>query len=120
MFYTFKQNNSGGSWSFDEKNGITIYVIIEAPNHYEANRKAEEIGLYFDGVDKGMDCPCCGDRWYKADSLDGDNKPKIYNTIIKSQFLPYFVTSWLVHGKEGIIHFSNGKKEWLYISKKEK
>jgi len=28
------------------------------------------MGVYFDGVDKGMDCPCCGNRWHLPDKID--------------------------------------------------
>lgn len=58
-FFTFNQNNSGGS--FDQKMGH--FVIIEAHDLREAVRRAKDIGLYFDGVARGRDCGCCGDRW---------------------------------------------------------
>lgn len=61
MYYEFRQNNSGGH--FLEDDNVSIMVIIEACCFAEAKEKAEEIGIYFDGVQKGMDCPCCGDRW---------------------------------------------------------
>lgn len=77
-FYEFSQNNTGGSFIFDEKKGICSHVVIEAKNANEANERAKEIGLYFDGVDKGEDCECCGDRWYEADESDGYETPTIY------------------------------------------
>ncbi|MFE4367966.1 MULTISPECIES: DUF7296 family protein [unclassified Streptomyces] len=58
-FYEFHQNNSGGGFDYDEDNGISVYVIIEAGSADVANARAEKIGLYFDGEG---DCPCCGDR----------------------------------------------------------
>ena len=64
MFYVFQQNNSGGSWDIDELNGIGKIVIVEADNVDLAVEEALKIGLYFDGVKKGIDCECCGDRWY--------------------------------------------------------
>jgi hypothetical protein len=76
MFYTFTQNNSGGSFDRDEMRGIAPYVIVEADSCDQANDRAEAIGLYFDGVDGGGDCSCCGDRWYRAH--DGDAEPEIY------------------------------------------
>ena len=63
-FYQFRQNNSGGSFHHDAAAGIGYNVIIEANSETEAICKAEDIGLYFDGVDSGDDCECCGDRWY--------------------------------------------------------
>lgn len=62
MFYTFRQNNSGGSLVKDDL--VSEYVIIEANSHVEANDLAEDIGIYFNGCASGRDCPCCGDRWY--------------------------------------------------------
>lgn len=76
QFYTFSQNNSGGSYDYDFFNGIGPYVVIEAADADDANRKAEAIGLYFDGVG---DCECCGSRWYPAwDSEVGTPAPEVY------------------------------------------
>lgn len=61
-FFAYDQNNSGGSYSIDENQGIGKVVVIEAENASDANEKAEEIGLYFDGK---HDCECCGNRWWK-------------------------------------------------------
>ena len=64
-FYLYDQNNSGGSFIVDED--VTHRLLIEADSVEEANQKAVELGVYFDGCDEGMDCPCCGDRWYSGD-----------------------------------------------------
>jgi len=61
-WYHFRQNNSGGGWDIDENVGQDVF--IEAHDADEANARADEIGIYFDGVDSGQDCECCGDRWY--------------------------------------------------------
>ena len=61
MFYEFRQNNSGGHFDVDENLCHRLY--IEADTQSEAISKAEELGCYWDGVYKGIDCPCCGDRW---------------------------------------------------------
>ena len=58
-FYQYRQNNSGGS--FDEEMGLVVFV--EAGAAEEADHRAKGIGIYFNGVDSGSDCPCCGDRW---------------------------------------------------------
>lgn len=60
LFYVFNQNNSGGGFS-----GYHT-IIVEARNTTEANRKAKNHGVYFNGVDKDLDCDCCGDRWFHA------------------------------------------------------
>lgn len=67
-FYEFNQNNSGGS--FDVDNDVCHRLFIEATNAEQANRIAQDLGVYFDGCDSGMDCDCCGDRWYEADEYN--------------------------------------------------
>lgn len=75
-FYTFNQNNSGGS--FDRDQNVSHYVIIEADTPSAANTKATSVGIYFNGCDDGTDCRCCGDRWYEAWG-NGDETPSIYD-----------------------------------------
>lgn len=67
-FYEFSQNNSGGQWDVDDK--LCHRVIIEADTYGEAERMAKDLGVYFDGCDKGLDCNCCGDRWYSGNIID--------------------------------------------------
>jgi hypothetical protein len=83
MFYTFNQNNSGGSFIRNSERGIDEKVIIEATNADEANNKALQIGIYFNGVDSGADCPCCGDRWWPVGDSDGDSTPSVYGMPIE-------------------------------------
>ena len=66
MFYEYIQNNSGGVFDIQRDKGIGQYVFIEADTAEEANQKALDIGLYFNGVAEDKDCECCGDRWYEA------------------------------------------------------
>lgn len=63
-FYHFSQNNSGGMFDIEPSRGIGVDVWIEAVDADHANSRAEQIGLYFNGVEDGSDCECCGDRWY--------------------------------------------------------
>lgn len=68
-FYEFTQNNSGGGFDTDGK--LCHRLFIEADTESEACDIAESMGVYFNGCDDGMDCPCCGDRWYRPwSSLD--------------------------------------------------
>jgi hypothetical protein len=66
-FYEFTQNNSGGHMDYDEK--LTHRIYIEAENTKSAYSIAEDFGVYFNGVEDGNDCPCCGDRWYDGSEL---------------------------------------------------
>ena len=68
FFYKFSQNNTGGSFEVDDK--LCHRLFIEAENAKTANKKAKELGAYFNGCYKGLDCDCCGDRWYKVDEND--------------------------------------------------
>lgn len=114
MFYTYRQNNSGGSFKITKK--IKHYVIIEADSASEADEKAESIGIYFDGVEKGRDCPCCGDRWHKAYSLgygiEGTKEPEIWGQSVMD-FLKQEVDAdgSLPWNEEVIIYYKNGKVE---------
>lgn len=102
-FYTFDQNNSGGEFIIDRQAGIAPYVIIEADSPKEANEKAEEIGLYFDG---GGDCPCCGNRWSEVSSYDGKESPKVYG-----QPADNYKTNlrWGPTGYEIAVHYKDGR-----------
>jgi hypothetical protein len=73
-FYTFSQNNSGGHFIGP------LYVIVEAGSADEANWRATHYGpVYFNGVEAGADCECCGDRWSEQWSRDhSDDVPLIY------------------------------------------
>lgn len=62
MFFHFNQNNSGGFFDIDDN--VRQCVIVEADNADHANDIAREIGIYFNGISRGRDCECCGDRWY--------------------------------------------------------
>ena len=66
-FFTFRQNNSGGSFVIDPERGLGYMVCIEAENAAKACERAREIGLYFDG--RG-DCSCCGPRWSEVEDDD--------------------------------------------------
>lgn len=107
-FYTFVQNNSGGSFAINDDKGIGKYVIIEAESYIEANRRAEEIGLYFDG---DGDCPCCGDRWSEQyDESDADDVPSVYGTPLAD------VERWPA-GTSAFIHYCDGRIESVVIGK---
>jgi len=109
MFFTFEQNNSGGSFAYDEPAGITVNVIIEAANAAEANDKAEEIGLYFNGCRDGRDCECCGDRWY-ATYDDGDLKPSVYGKALGEGSPNSY--GWAESGGGTAVHYKSGEIKW--------
>ncbi len=66
--FQYRQNNSGGRLIGPK------FVVIEADNAVEANDiAANSESIYFDGVAKGIDCPCCGDRWSMCHDFDADD-----------------------------------------------
>ncbi|WP_339273797.1 hypothetical protein MKY59_21630 [Paenibacillus sp. FSL W8-0426] len=103
MFYTFSQNNSGGSFKRDDH--VCEYVIVEADSAKDANTKAEEVGIYFNGCDDGTDCSCCGDRWYEQwNDSDGTELPSIYGTPVTELTAGFF-------RKQAYVYYKDGRKE---------
>lgn len=106
MFYTYVQNNSGGSFVQDLDRGIAHYVIVEARTREEANSRATGIGLYFDGCAQGVDCHCCGNRWEEQDSYDeGEIVPSIYGKLYNE-----FVSMIRWMEPDVVIHFLDGTR----------
>lgn len=119
MFYEYNQNNSGGSFELDEEAGISHWVIIEADSEDEADARAEQIGLYFDGNGWGedaytRDCECCGPRWSPA--YRSTDEPQVYDRkVVDGKIAPVEgreVHSWdnmkWMKGPEGYIHYKDG------------
>ena len=100
-FFTYNQNNSGGSFHISKAEGICETVIIEANDANEANHIAESIGLYFNGCKNRIDCDCCGDRWYKNYDIHGTKTPEFFGEKIED-----VVDS--IYRKYCFIHYLNG------------
>jgi hypothetical protein len=116
MFYDFRQNNSGGGFDFNAEDGISVHVIIEADGAEDANERAESLGLYFDGVDDGPDCPCCGDRWYPAWGK-GDDVPSMYGTPVGEAEA---LILWAPKGvAEAYVHYLDGRIEAVTLHKRK-
>jgi hypothetical protein len=104
MFYTFSQNNSGGS--FDRTDDLGDFVVIEADSADDANERAAEFGIYFDGVAFGEDCKCCGDRWYPV-SEPGEDKPALYGEPIEKAIDDFDLRNTIV------VHYANGDRRTI-------
>lgn len=110
-FWDIWQNNSGGSFHFDEAAGITHFVVVEANDVYHATARAEEIGLYWNGCDAGRDCSCCGDRWSEPYGK-GTDEPMVYGKpVAKATGF-----KWMKEGKETCVHYLDGRREWFGIT----
>lgn len=102
MFYTYDQNNSGGSFDYDAKRGISSAVIVEADSADQADNRARRIGLYFDGYG---DCECCGNRWSEA--WRGTKVPEMYGRPVEGY--TSFV-KWQGQGRPEIfVHYKDGR-----------
>ncbi len=124
-FFTYVQNNSYGSFDYDEDAGIAPYVIMEAEDAGWSDVKAKRVGLYFDGCADGVDCECCGDRWYPADAFwkgdESDEVPSIYQTPVSENYVqapkaPSVHGIRAEHKYEVFVHYNDGRIEgWSAI-----
>jgi hypothetical protein len=106
-FYCFNQNNSGGSFKGSQ------YVIVEALNSDDANRRAEDFGIYFGG--RG-DCRCCGSRWSTVGEYNGADFPHIYEEPLEEHSCKYVFTK-----EAATVHYMDGtKKEYEYVKSGKK
>jgi hypothetical protein len=110
-FFTYNQNNSGGV--FDLTDDLTYVVIVEAENADAANEKFESLGGYFNGCEGGIDCDCCGDRWYPAWSEDAGNPEPLIYGMEPAEYLTHRTYLWMQEGKNIVIHYADGRKEWF-------
>lgn len=107
MFYTYRQNNSGGKFK-----GPALYVCIEADSPKEANIIALKY-IYFGG--RG-DCPCCGDRWSEQwDCEEGFDFPHYYGKPLTDRKDEYKIDKrWASEaGAFALIVYKDGKTEKL-------
>ena len=111
-FYCFSQNNSGGEYHYDREAGLSKYVIIEAQSKDEALLKADSTGIYFDGMEHGVDCECCGDRW--GEWIYATEEPGVYSSgdlvYLESRSLFMYESAfggWMKEF-EGFVHYLDG------------
>jgi hypothetical protein len=106
-FYTYRQNNSGGSFIGP------LAVIIEAKNADEADALAEhKAGVYFNGCDDGRDCSCCGDRWGRAsDSYHACESPALYGETDPTKWEGF------MGDEEAKIYFYDGTEKTIKLKK---
>lgn len=106
-FFEYDQNNSGGSFVFDERLGLSTRVFIQAKDAMEANREALGIGIYFDG---DGDCSCCGNRWDEASSWSNDYSAEELEAYLEDYVTGPYFTKWMEPGRpEVFIHYMDGR-----------
>lgn len=121
-WYEFDQNNSGGVFIMDDDVGIKVFIQAESDG--VANQKAEDVGIYFDGCEQGIDCDCCGDRWYRvgdhlasftiyfwrSENDDYDNINDYAQAVANDSM-------WAEVGKPvAVVYFANGSVKRFYKS----
>jgi len=119
-FFKYDQNNSGGSFHYDENLGEN--VVVEAHSPGEANEIAEGLGIYFDGCSSGDDCGCCGDRWSPAGRWGGDKvEPNDWSVFATAEAAiaahapdPDDKLKLRLKGDQLVIHYLDGRKEWHF------
>jgi len=115
-FYEFNQNNSGGSFQVNDK--VCHRLFIEADTPDEATEIAEGLGVYFNGCDDGMDCPCCGDRWYPLYRDDAVKFPLEYgkDQIFENiqDYAQYLADEYGWTSPDGRIYYKDGQVTECY------
>lgn len=112
MFFFYRQNNSYGVFDIVEEDGISIFVIIEAEDDLHADRRAQQIGIYFD-ESFVVDCDCCGARWSRAEGKDGTTVPCYYHIPVHD--MPHSVINWAGDAPQGFIHYLDGRREAVWL-----
>ena len=108
-WYQYTQNNSGGSMDVNER--LSHYVLVQARDSVHADERAEQIGIYFNGVEDGMDCECCGDRWYpNSGNRYGDEVPLVYGKSPEDEEL---VRIYPIGCDEPVSIADSLKKSWV-------
>ncbi|WP_312286898.1 DUF7296 family protein [Terrisporobacter sp.] len=107
MFYTYRQNNSGGY--FIQNDEVDMFVIVEGDNHQDIQKIADRI---FENHSEY--CTCCGERWSDCDEdwSELTNEPMINSTSV------YEVEDYWYKGYNAIIYYKNGEKETVELCKK--
>lgn len=103
FYFRYRQNNSGGEFLENKPRGIGPLLWIEATDVKKSVCKAEEMGLYFNGVERGVDCPCCGDRW--TIPLIGKDE------VIQGKYDSIITETVFIHRLDGEIDTLNVKRD---------
>jgi hypothetical protein len=102
-FYQWRQNNTGGSFITD--GDLSRFVVIEAEDYAQAEEKALNLGIYYNGVDSERDCACCGDRWYEGDLVELEDSDTIEDYLQRNED----EYSW--RDTMTILHLADGSKK---------
>jgi hypothetical protein len=108
-FYHYSQNNSGGVFNADMPHNL----IIEAESADDADRRAEDAGAYFDGVNAEQDCECCGDRWYRTTDSEACDEPCMYSEPVLASLTSY--GSYSLRSTVRIVYANGARIDIKYV-----
>lgn len=118
LYYVMRQYPNRGD--YDINANVASIVVIQTHDPLKANFIALSKGIYFDGIEKGIDCSCCDDRWkpFHTNSK-GHNMPMVEHTHLLT-----YLEEW-VQGNDNLrnhpsrtlayIYFSDGEKEAITV-----
>ena len=96
--YIYEQNNSGGAFEGVRDTytkDISILPVRKEDSIIEryVDLAVSDIEIiprevYFDGVEEGIDCPCCGNRWSRLDE-DYSSKEEVYIFDTEEEYKEY-------------------------------
>lgn len=117
-YFEFCQNNSGGSFDVDEK--LCHRLIIQAETELTAIEKVQDMGVYFDGCEKGIDCDCCGDRWYEPSEVDIKRSANAYKKKFKNieQYAQHMANEYGWTYPDVRIFYANGAMTEIFKQQK--
>jgi hypothetical protein len=104
-FYEWKQNNSGGVFFVNEN--LSNRVVIEADTYEQAEAKAFDFGIYYEGCRDGRDCDCCGDRWYEGHELT----ESCLEGKTLDEYLQWMADQYGWEDPDIIVHYADGTKK---------
>ncbi len=107
-WFHFSQNNSGGSFVVDDK--LASRLFVQEENADRAVSFAENLGVYFDGVNQGRDCPCCGDRWYYPHIINFPlrySEMNIFETV--EEYAQFMANEYGWTTPDAYIYYKNGQ-----------
>lgn len=104
-FWVYTQGMIHGHYVVDQQRGLSTTVFVQAMTPPEADQRLVAAGGYFRGVEAGVDCSCCGDRWSPAGSERPMSVmlPEIYGFAIDGSYnhpdalLPQSVAALISH-----------------------
>lgn len=120
-WFLFDQNNSGGGFDVGEK--LCHRLFIQAETYEQAEEKALDLGVYFNGCDDDRDCPCCGDRWYRGDELKFPMEWKHYSGndfVFKNvqRYAQFLADNYGWTKPDGRLFYADGTVKEVFIQSK--